>query len=1209
MSETLSNSDFNSIIVNLVKENGLNSSVKHNYNIFMQSGIRQILTQVFNIDRNVKQTFPDGFDVVNVCVSFNNVRPCKPSKRTDSSVKLVFPQEAKKGMFTYSSAIYCNIKIELKGYKDGMTEPYTREETFTDQLIAELPIPTDTIFCNIHGMTKSELLAKNEDPTDSFGYFIVNGGQWVVLPLETKPFNFPSIYRNEEQTTDEKCRLEIISKPGDGYENSCQMIIIYKKKGGIILQVPSFKDIRIIEFPFFIFMRLFGAMTDEEIFGLILGCSKFDNLDDQQKSMYTILSQAVGITNEFFPDAQNYKDNIQLRDLVYDCLSRQELTTLQEGVKLGDVKAKYIQTFMDALDSVSFPHIGIGNYARRDKLKYIARLIRYTLLVYLGEIPSSDRDDFANKRSKLAGESMGSLMKNILNKTGIKSIVDKINNIIPTADIRKMILRNLITGINASEFASKISKAINSGDDYIKLGNDTTNKNFRTNRVELKNMINNTVASNSMTTRNVIRGGTRSHEMRHLHESHPGNSCLFQSPDTGNKVGLPKLKPPASFVSETDNSERLKDILLNDLLVTSAKIKNHTLIYTTTLVLVNGYQLGYVDEPAKLVTKYREMRRGWDINSLSRINPDDKNAIGKHTGIYWDINRNEINFWVDSGRILQPLLVVRNNSEFDVIGRHLLKTIYDNKSFDGFEQDIMINKSILDLVAKKKIKVKDLIDQGIIDLIGPDELFYSHICESIETLNENRNNPLNRFDYYQIPTSRYGLPILHCPQANLDNSARIVFSGNQVKAANNLPSLAWPFDYTKKKYAVHMMMYPLVTTIANQMTPPIGYNCYIGTAAIATNQEDSIEFNKDAADLGAFATDQITTLSKKYSRNESPMQATTDNVGRNTRNFSKLDKNGFIKKYSKVTNGDVLICVGEFNKVSNKQDVDGSLIYENKIPAIITAVIERITEGNKKVKFVSKIGLVDENPIGEGDKFSSRHGQKGVVSCRVRKTDMFNTMDGIIPTLIISNHAHPTRMDPGQLVEQILSDYCLHKGKLFDATSHTHIDEDIILEYLETVLFNKYGHGKTFNPHTGLQCKNDFACQMITYYRLQKFAANECNISADKVHKSNITNQPVSGFRNGGGGKISELAILCIAAQGSAGFQYVKYRYDCDGVTLPICMSCGRDAIYNFKSGNSYCKHCIEQMIQSDIVNVPTANITKVIFQIIKCMGIDVQCF
>lgn len=1208
--DLMSDSSFNPIVVSLIREHGLNSSVKKNYDAFMQLGIRQILTQVFSIDLNIKQVFPGGYDVVNVKVTFNNVSPRKPTRRTDQTSKPVFPHDAKKGMFTYQAPILCNIKVELKGHKEGISEPFYRSDIYQDILVAEIPIPTGSAYCNLHGFTKTELIAQHEDPTDCFGYFVVGGNLWVVLPLETKPFNFPSIYRNEGQTKDEKCRLEIISKPGDGYENSCQTIIIYKVKGGIIVRVPSYKEIRNIEIPFYVLLRLLGAMNDEEIISTILGCQDFDILDDQQQSMFTILVQAIGMSNEFFPGAQDIKDNVRLRDLVYDCLVKHEIATTPTESKMSDIKAKLVQTFMDGLDAVVLPHVGIGRHARRDKFKHFCRLIRYTLLVYLGEIPESSRDNFMNKRSKLAGESMGSTSKNILNKTLIKNIVKKIHDIIPYNDISLINTRNLIEGSPASDFASRLARAIRSGEDHIGVGSsgDTVNKNFRTNRVEFKNKMNVPVTSSSMTTRAVFKGGDRSHEMRAIHPSHPGNSCLYQSPDTGDKVGLPKLKPPASIISETDDSERLKDILANDDLVISSRMMHHTKIYKTTVVMVNGFIVGYTNKAYTLLVKYRELRRGWDVNTLTRLPSDFQYSIGKHTSIYWDMDRDELNFWVDSGRILQPLLVVRNNTDYDPIGQHLIGSKFDEMSLDGFKQQILMTKEILDQVELRQIQASHLISEGIIDLVGPDELYYSRLCPTLAVLINNASNPLERYDYYQIPSTRYGLPVLHCPLVNYNNAARIVFSSNQSRSANSVPSLAYPFDYTKKKYVVHTIMMPLVTTLATQIIMPIGYTCYMGTASIATNQEDSIEFNRDAAQLGAFATDQITTLSKKYKRSEMPIQPTTDIIGRNTRNFSKLDDRGFVKKYSEVNSGDVLICVGEPNKTTGKQDVDGSLIHENKTKAIVTTVIEHITEGNKKVKFVSKIVLVDENPIIEGDKFSSRHGQKGVVSCVVRKTDMFNTHTGIIPTLVISNHAHPTRMDPGQLIEQLLSDYCLHNGKLFDATAHTTIDEDMILRYLERVLFNKYGHYKTFNPHTGLQCYNDFCVQPCTYYRLQKFAANECNISTDKVHKSSMTKQPVSGFRNGGGGKISELAAICVAAQGASTYQYTKYRFDCDGVTLPMCSTCGRDSVYNFETGNSYCKHCNEQMVQSKIVNVPTGNITKVIFQLFKSAGIDVQC-
>ena len=93
-----------------------------------------------------------------------------------------------------------------------------------------------------------------------------------------------------------------------------------------------------------------------------------------------------------------------------------------------------------------------------------------------------------------------------------------------------------------------------------------------------------------------------------------------------------------------------------------------------------------------------------------------------------------------------------------------------------------------------------------------------------------------------------------------------------------------------------------------------------------------------------------------------------------------------------------------------------------------------------------------------GDKFASRHGQKGVIGMLIRHEDMPYTKDGIVPDIIINPHAIPSRMTIGLLVECVTGKMCSHLGCSSDATPFTNIDPEEIYDIVEEKCgFSRHG--------------------------------------------------------------------------------------------------------------------------------------------------------
>ncbi len=252
-------------------------------------------------------------------------------------------------------------------------------------------------------------------------------------------------------------------------------------------------------------------------------------------------------------------------------------------------------------------------------------------------------------------------------------------------------------------------------------------------------------------------------------------------------------------------------------------------------------------------------------------------------------------------------------------------------------------------------------------------------------------------------------------------------------------------------YILYHTQKPLVNTkIAKYVHTdilPCGENavvmigCYTGY-----NQDDSIIFNQTSIDRGLFRSISLKKYSSKIEKNQSTSQDdifmkpdTTKLAGTRHAVYDKLNDKGYVPEETTVENGDVII--GKVTPIqpapgSNKCFKDSSEIYKSQETAIIDKVFTGIydSEGYEMIKIRTRSERIPKT----GDKFCSRHGQKGTIGLTLHKSDMPFTKEGISPDLIINPQAIPSEIRSCGLVIDCKS--LKTRGNTFKLRESRHTD-------------------------------------------------------------------------------------------------------------------------------------------------------------------------
>ena len=960
--------------------------------------------------------------------------------------------------------------------------------------IGRIPMMLRSSKCILAHASEDEMSKYQECPMDPGGYFIINGTEKVILVQEQLSKNRIIVEKDTRAGT--MIQASVTSSTHE--RKSKTYVILHKERISLKHNFLS-EDIPIV-----IIFKALGIISDREIFEMVAGgdaayqdtfCVNFEE------------SAKLGIFTQ-----QEALDYIGTRIQV------------KGRINFPDHRRRYVQEAIEALRAVIINHVAVQGLNFRPKAVYVAYMTRRVLMAYHDNSLLDDKDFVGNKRLELAGQLLSLLFEDLFKKMNreVKILIDRAlgqhNRAFEYDAINQLVGQNHIT--------HGMVRAISSGNWDL--------KRFRMRRAGVTHVLSRLsyISALGMMTRmsSQFEKTRKISGPRALQASQFGMICPSDTPE-GEACGLIKNLALMTHITINDDEGPIQK-LVYVLGARSIEMVNGNDMYAhgAHIICINGTPSGLTSSPTTFVHNFRRLRRMGRVPQFVSI------SINTHTST--------VHIATDEGRICRPVIVVEKGRS-RVTARSLQRLRRGRMGFDDFLSQGLVE--YLDVNEENDANIA-MYEDDINNVTTHLEIEPFTILGAVAGLIPYPHHNQSPRNTYQCAMGKQAIGTIATNQNNRIDSV--------------IYTLVYPHKPLVKTRAIELVKYDKLPAGQNAMVAVMSYSGY--------DIEDALILNKASIDRG-FGRCQVfrklgTVL--RSNTNNAPDRLgdpeVDPNTGVNIKRHALLDRDGLPLVGEKMHQGEVYI-----NKQVPEQTINPALAgtnpgnrpayrpaemtYHTLDPAYIDKCMISSSDADSRIV---KIRTRQTRRPEIGDKFSSRHGQKGVVGLVAEQADLPFTDEGIVPDVIMNPHGFPSRMTVGKMLELVAGKAGVLAGELQYGTAFGGSAVEDMGDILLRHGFSYGGKDYMTDGMTGDPLPAYVFFGPIYYQKLKHMVMDKMHARA-RGPRATLTRQPMEGRSRSGGLRLGEMERDCLIAYGASQLLLERLMLSSDAHKVDVCGTCG----------------------------------------------------